>query len=92
MSVSDVSKVPRSVLGAAWQPQRERMKAGIYFPPYLVLRNSTESAVYYLPTEFQNRNLFKKRAPLSKNARRAGWQGFTYNLASLAEHALVRVL
>jgi type II restriction enzyme len=64
-TVADVLKVPSSVLGAAWGPQRERMKAGIYFPLFLVLRNGSRSAVYYLPTEFQKPKLFKKRAPLS---------------------------
>jgi hypothetical protein len=91
-TVSDVMKVPSSILGAAWKPQRERMKAGIYFPLFIVLRNGNKSAVYYLPTEFQKPSLFKKRAPLSASARRAGWQGFSYDLSSLAKEALVRIL
>lgn len=92
VTVSDVWKVPASVLGAAWRPQRERMKAGIYFPLFIVLRNGRESAVYYLPTDFQKPSIFKKRAPLSAQARRAGWQGFTYDLSSLAKEAIVRIL
>ncbi|HVY21890.1 MAG TPA: DpnI domain-containing protein [Steroidobacteraceae bacterium] len=91
ISVSDVSVVPKSILGAAWKPQQERMKAGIYFPLYLVLRSGTESAVYYLPTEFQLPRMFKKRKPLSKTARRAGWQGFTYNIGILDQRAVVRL-
>jgi hypothetical protein len=91
-SVADVSQVPKTILGAAWRPQQERMKAGIYFPLYIVLRGGRDVAVYYLPTEFQLPKMFRKRAPLSPTARRAGWQGFTYNLAALEAHAVVRVL
>lgn len=92
MTVADVSVVPKTVLGAAWAPQQERMKAGIYFPLYLVLRSGRQSAVYYLPTEFQHPKMFKKRAPLSESAKRAGWQGFTYNIGAIEERALVRIL
>jgi type II restriction enzyme len=91
-TVQDVLKVPASILGAAWGPQRQRMKAGIYFPLFLVLRNGRKSAVYYLPTEFQNPKLFKKRAPLSSSARRAGWQGFSYDLSCIGKEAVVRIL
>jgi type II restriction enzyme len=91
VSVEDVSMVPKSILGAAWRPQQERMKAGIYFPLYIVLRHGSKSAVYYLPTEFQLPHMFKKRAPLSNSARRAGWQGFTYNLGMLDQRAVVRL-
>jgi hypothetical protein len=91
-TVPDVMKVPTSILGAAWRSQYERMKAGIYFPLFIVLRNSNKSAVYYLPTEFQIPSLFKKRAPLSATARRAGWQGFSYDLSSVEKAALVRIL
>jgi type II restriction enzyme len=92
MTVPDVARVPKSVLGAAWGPQQKRMKAGIYFPLYLVLKNGRRSAIYYLPTEFQTPRMFKKRAPLSRTATRAGWQGFIYNLATLNKQALVRLL
>lgn len=92
MRVADVLVPPRSVLGAGWGPQQKRMKAGIYFPLFLVLRSGNKSAIYYLATEFQHPKMFKRRAPLSKNAKRPGWQGFTYNLAALGEGALVRIL
>src|SRR5260370_8128726 len=36
-TVSDVNVLPRQILGAAWGPQDERMRAGIYFPPFLLL-------------------------------------------------------
>lgn len=91
-TVTDVLKVPSSILGAAWGPQRQRMKAGIYFPLFIVLRSGKKSAVYYVPTEFQKPSLFKKRAPLSSSARRAGWRGFTYDLSSIGKEAVVRIL
>jgi hypothetical protein len=92
MTVTDVMRVPKTVLGAAWRPQLQRMKAGIYFPLFIILRARNKWAVYYLATEFQGAKMFRKRAPLSKEARRAGWQGFTYNLAALNENAVVRLL
>ena len=92
VSVNDVTKIPRKVLGAAWGPQQKRMKAGIYFPLFLVLRNKSKKAVFYLATEFQMPGMFKKRKPLSKTARRSGWQGFMYDIASLKTGALVKIL
>jgi hypothetical protein len=91
-TASDVWKVPKSLLGAAWKPQQERMKAGIYFPLFIVLRDGRKSAVYYLPTDFQKPSIFRKRMPLSAQARRAGWQGFTYALSALAKETIVRIL
>jgi hypothetical protein len=35
--------------------------------------------------------MFKKRAPLSRSAKRAGWQGFPYNLGILDKRAVVRL-
>jgi len=88
----DNSKPPDSILGAAWSTQRERMRAGIYFPLFVVLRTGRNFAVYYLATEFQSRALFRKRAPLSNGSKRAGWQGFRYDIAQLRSGALVRIL
>jgi len=68
------------------------MKAGIYFPLFLVLRSRNKSSAYYLATEFQEAKAFRRRNPLSKAAKRAGWQGFVYDLAALREGALVRIL
>jgi len=90
-TVTDVSVPPKVVPGAAWAPQRERMAAGIYFPLYLVLKSGSNAAVYYLPTDFQGEALFVPRTPLGANARRAGWQGFTYRLDTLPAGALVRL-
>lgn len=91
-SVRDHGVLPAQVLGAAWKPQKERMDAAIYFPLFLVLKGVSGHAVYYLPADFQHPSLFSPRQPLSGDARRAGWQGFTYQLKTLPEGALVRLV
>lgn len=92
MNVRAVEPLPRLVLGAAWEPQRERMVSAIYFPLFLVLKAPAEVACYYLPADYQRPELFVPRKPLSGTARRAGWQGFVYDLSVLPSGALVRIL
>lgn len=90
-SVRKIDSIPRFILGAAWGPQKQRMKAGIFFPLFLVLANPIgEIAVYYLSADLQNWGIFKPRKPLSPTARRAGWQGFLYDLESVRT-SLVRL-
>lgn len=81
-TVKDVMVLPKRVLGAAWLPQKERMDAGIYFPLFLVLvtDNRRKYAIYYLSADLQSVEMFKPRKKLSSRAKRAGWQGFTYDL------------
>jgi Dam-replacing family len=43
MTVQEVSELPQQVLGAAWEPQRARMEAGIYFPLFLVLATKNQA-------------------------------------------------
>lgn len=77
--------LPRSILGAAWGPQKERMDAGIYISLYLVAvraANAKQVAIYFLPAELQTASMFEERAPLSETARRAGWQGYTLNISA----------
>lgn len=90
-TVSDVEKIPDRVLGAAWGPQKERMDAAIYFPLFLVLINGRSSAVYYLSADLQRPEIFVPRKALSAAARRAGWQGFLYDLKPV-KSALVRLV
>ena len=90
-NVKNIEALPSNILGAAWGPQKERMDAGIYFPLYIVLKAGRKSAVYYLPVDYQDEEMFVKRKPLSKDAKRAGWQGFNYNL-SLLEKGIIRRL
>ena len=81
----DIDVLPQQILGAAWGPQRERMEAGIYFPLYLVLATTDRGsyAIHYLPADLQRPEMFMARKPLSPNARRSGWTGFLYDLASV---------
>jgi type II restriction enzyme len=78
----DVDSLPRSLMGSAWAPQKERMDAGIYFPLFIVAARPDRSAhaIYYLPTDLQHPDLFQQRRPLSPTARRAGWVGYILRL------------
>ena len=91
-TVKDVSALPKQILGAAWGPQKERMDAGIYFPLYLVLKAEKASSIYYLSADLQSPELFVTRKPLSSTAKRAGWQGFYYDLTQLSTGAMVRLV
>lgn len=92
VSGKDISVLPKTILGAAWKPQRERMEAGIYIPLYVVIKSSdTAFAIYYLPSDFQTLKMFIPRVPLTEVAKRPGWQGFTMDLA-LAAAPPLRVL
>ncbi len=90
-SVKKLSPLPKKVLGAAWGPQKERMDSVIYFPLFLVLKAPGGFSIFYLPTDFQNEALFVPRMPLSVAAKRAGWQGFIYDLAAIPEGALIKL-
>jgi|TARA_B110000495_G_C22423805_1_gene267929 hypothetical protein len=90
-NVKDINKLPSSVLGAAWKPQEERMNAGIYFPLYLVLVCKKEYSVFYLASDLQNKEIFVARKPLSASARRAGWQGFMYDISKI-KNSFVRLI
>ena len=83
-TVRQIDKIPSAVLGAAWDPQKERMAAAIYFPLFLVLVAGRSYSIFYLPADLQDPAIFRPRAALSKTARRAGWQGFIYSLASIS--------
>jgi len=91
-TVKDVESLPSTILGAAWRPQKERMAAGIYFPLFIVLVSGKKFAIYYLPADLQRPELFVARKPLSENAKRAGWQGFYYDLTKLYDGSLVRLV
>jgi len=90
--VEDVDRKPDTILGAAWPPQKERMDSGIYFPLFVVAvaKTGKKIAIYYLSADLQDSTIFEPRNPLSSTAKRAGWQGFIYRLAHVADR-LVRV-
>ena len=89
----DGQTLPKVVLGAAWGPQKERMDAAIYFPLYLVLVTSDQKkySIHYLSADLQPPELFAMRKPLSSAAKRAGWQGFNYNV-HLVSNRFVRIV
>jgi hypothetical protein len=90
-TVKNINAPPNAILGAAWGPQKERMDAGLYFPLFLVLvDNARRYSIFYLSADLQLPQLFTPRAPLSSKARRAGWQGFLYNLRGV-QNRLVRL-
>ena len=92
MSVKSITPFPKQILGAAWGPQEARMKVGVYFPLFLVLKALSEHAVFYLPTDLQTEELFQPRKALSAVAKRAGWRGFMYNLSAVPIGGFVKVL
>jgi hypothetical protein len=91
-NVKNIDRLPNDCLGAAWMVQKERMDAGIYFPLYLVLVAGKKFNIFYLSADLQSPELFKMRTPLTTKAKRAGWQGFTYNFRALPANAFVRLI
>ncbi len=67
------------------------MDAGIYFPLYIVLVNSKKFAMYYLSADLQTPEMFVPRKPLSSTAKRAGWQGFYYDLRTVPEGSIIKL-
>jgi type II restriction enzyme len=84
--VTDITKIPSELPGGAWGPQRARMAAGIYFPLYICLIGDKAYSIFYLSADAQQKKLFRPRTPLSASARRAGWRGFRYKLATVRNH------
>lgn len=91
-NTADIDVLPRQILGAAWKPQQERMNAGIYFPLFIVLVNEKKFSIFYLSADLQVPEMFVARKPLSAKAKRAGWQGFYYDMSVLPKGAVVRLL
>ena len=88
VTVKSVEQVPDRILGAAWGVQQERMAAGIYLPLFIVLMKGRESSIFYLSTDAQTPDMFVPRKPLSETARRAGWQGFVYDLRKVRQSVI----
>lgn len=91
----NIASLPKRVLGAAWQPQSDRMDAGIFFPLFIVIATpppGRQHAVYFLPADLQERRMFEPRRPLSATAKRPGWQGFVIRLDLPGLHMPVRVV
>jgi len=82
-NVKNVDILPNTILGAGWKVQKERMNEGIYFPLYLILVNQNNYSIFYLSADNQSEEIFIPRKPLSSKARRAGWQGFMYDISKI---------
>jgi type II restriction enzyme len=88
---ADGATPPKLLLGAAWGPQKQRMDSGIYFPLFLVLVAPALRlfSIHYLSADLQTPELFLPRNPLGEGARRAGWQGFYYDLGAVRDRLVV---
>lgn len=87
-----INDLPKRILGAAWGVQKDRLDSCIYIPLFIVLyKSKTEFGIYYLSADLQKPDMFIPRKPLSENAKRAGWQGFMYDLTRLNENSIVRI-
>jgi hypothetical protein len=72
--------------GAAWDPQHRRIIAGIFHSLYAVsFKGSSLVRIDYIPAHMLSAypSVFKPRTKLSATAKRAGWQGFNYDLREL---------
>jgi len=79
---------PDRIMSAAWNPQHQRILAGIYNGLYLVgYRQDARTLVRidYVPPHILEAvpEVFEPRNPLSKTAKRAGWRGFLLNIGKL---------
>src|SRR5690349_20876141 len=61
VNVRNPEIIPKVVLGAAWEPQKERMKAAIYFPLFLVLvaPGRKNHSIFYLSADLQHPKIFR---------------------------------
>lgn len=92
ITTTNIDKIPTTIIGAAWGPQKARMDSGIYFPLYVILfQNTKRFSIYYLSADLQQEDMFIARKPLSDSARRSGWQGFTINTTNIPTNAFVRL-
>ncbi|HSK49969.1 MAG TPA: DpnI domain-containing protein [Solirubrobacterales bacterium] len=90
----EFDQLPRRIPGAAWGPQHDQIIAGIFHGLYIVgYRKNRLIRIDYVPAHVLEATpqVFEPRAPLKSTAKRAGWQGFTYNLEKLPEIGVKRV-
>src|SRR4051812_14615289 len=77
-------QLPDRILDAAWGPQHEQILAGIFQPLFIAGfdRRGVLVRIDFVPAHIlqASPSAFEPRQPLSPSARRAGWQGFVYNL------------
>ena len=84
---SGANVFPDRVLGAAWGPQQAQMISDIFHGLYLVGFSPKGRLIRidYIPAHILRvtPDVFEPRNPLRPTAKRAGWQGFYYNLTKL---------
>jgi len=49
-------------------------------------KDATDFSIWYLSPDLQPTEMYVMRQPLSSSAKRAGWQGFVYNLTLVKSH------
>jgi type II restriction enzyme len=75
-------------------PQHQRVIAGIFHPLYVAtFVGGALARIDYVPAHMLGAypSTFKPRAKLSESAKRAGWQGFVYDLRELPTVAMQQV-
>jgi type II restriction enzyme len=80
--------------GGAWGPQHLRIVAGIFHGLYVVcFQGRRLLRIDYIPAHMLQAypSVYKPRRKLSATAKRAGWQGFMYDLAQLPPVASLQV-
>jgi type II restriction enzyme len=91
-TTSTVNELPARLLGAAWKVQKDRMRAGIYFPLFIVqIDERGRNSIFYLSADLQTPGMFLPRKPLSSKARRAGWKGFVYDFKKVSRNSVVEI-
>jgi hypothetical protein len=92
--VDGSEELPLRVIGRV-ATQQEQMIAGIFHGLYLVGFATKNKLVRidYIPAHVLQASprAFEPRKPLKTTAKRAGWTGFTYNLAELPSIGIQRV-
>lgn len=88
--------LPRRFMSAAWKPQHERIIAGIFHGLYLVSYKQDEKTLVridFVPPHVLEAapEVFEPRKPLSANAKRAGWTGYSLNIDALPSVGIKQV-
>ena len=63
----------------------------ISFEEFELFKSKTEFGKNYLSADLQDPELFISRNPLKETAKKAGWQGFIYDLSKLKDSPIVRL-
>ncbi len=83
VSVKRGHETPEILHGASWPVQRDCINVGINLPLFIVtIKNMKHpQKLRYVPADLQVAEMFKARNRLRATSKRAGWQGFLYDLA-----------